>query len=85
MTGFSLVEFIRFVRTNSRFYRDLYAAVPGDVNGLAELPVVDHSAYWAANALDSNRLLTGPHTDGIVVKTGGTTDSPRPATLSILA
>lgn len=70
-------EFIRFVREHSPFYRELYAHLPDDVSDLAALPLTDHTSYWAANTLDASRVLTAPHTDGIVIKTGGTTGAPR--------
>ncbi|QMU77990.1 phenylacetate--CoA ligase family protein [Streptacidiphilus sp. PB12-B1b] len=72
-----IASFIRFVRERSPFYRALYAGLPEGVSDLAALPLTDHTAYWAANTLDDSRVLTGPHTDGIVIKTGGTTGAPR--------
>ena len=70
-------EFIRFVREQSPFYRELYAHLPDGVSDLSALPLTDHTAYWAANTLNASRVLTGPHLDGIVIKTGGTTGAPR--------
>ncbi|MEU1625348.1 phenylacetate--CoA ligase family protein [Streptomyces sp. NPDC020096] len=70
-------ELISFVREHSPFYRDLYSALPPGTAELAALPLVDHTTYWQAHGVDGSRVLTGPHTDGIVFKTGGTTGSPR--------
>ncbi|KAA2250972.1 phenylacetate--CoA ligase family protein [Solihabitans fulvus] len=75
--GHNLAELVAFARANSPFYRDLYAALPHPVTRVADLPIIDHSAFWAANDLHDNRLLTGAHEDGIVFKTGGTTSAPR--------
>ncbi|MEZ0091858.1 phenylacetate--CoA ligase family protein [Streptacidiphilus sp. EB129] len=77
MNGSQIAEFIRFVREQSPFYRELYRDVADDVSDLTELPLTDHSAYWAANTLNASQVLTEPHTDGIVIKTGGTTGAPR--------
>ncbi|RZS43599.1 phenylacetate-CoA ligase [Herbihabitans rhizosphaerae] len=71
-----LDQIIAFARTHSPFYRDLYAGLP-DSPTLADLPLVDHAAYWAANDQHDNRLLTGEQAGGIVLKTGGTTSAPR--------
>ncbi|QUQ65618.1 phenylacetate--CoA ligase family protein [Kutzneria sp. CA-103260] len=73
----SLSELVAFARANSPFYRELYAGLPADVDDLTELPLIDHGAFWAANTVHGNTLRTGPHTDGIVFKTGGTTSAPR--------
>ena len=71
-----LAELVHFVRERSPFYRRLYADVPAGA-GLADLPIVDHAEFWRANTVHDNRLLTGPLVDGIVYKTGGTTQAPR--------
>ena len=71
-----LNELISFARENSPYYRDLYAGLPAEP-ALTDLPVVEHGAYWAANSLHGNMLLTGPVIDGMVFKTGGTTSAPR--------
>ncbi|OZM74585.1 hypothetical protein CFN78_05600 [Amycolatopsis antarctica] len=72
----SLDPLVGFVRENSPFYKELYADLPA-APALSDLPLVDHGAYWAANGLHDNRLLTGEHQGGIVLKTGGTTSAPR--------
>jgi phenylacetate-CoA ligase len=72
-----IAALVSFVRERSPFYRELYSHLPDDVSDLAALPLTDHTAYWSANTLDHSRVLTGPHSDGIVIKTGGTTGAPR--------
>ncbi|WP_394938155.1 phenylacetate--CoA ligase family protein [Psychromicrobium sp. YIM B11713] len=71
-----LSELISFARANSPFYREFYAGLPQDA-GLEELPIVDHTAFWAANTLDDNQLITAEHRDGLIFKTGGSTGAPR--------
>ncbi|MFE7314442.1 phenylacetate--CoA ligase family protein [Streptomyces sp. NPDC057555] len=73
----NLTELIRFVRTNSPFYRELYAGLPDRVEELTELPVIPHDAFWRANTPRDNRLLTGPLDEAVVFKSGGTTGAPK--------
>ncbi|MFJ3234029.1 phenylacetate--CoA ligase family protein [Streptomyces sp. NPDC086787] len=70
-------ELLAYVREHSPFYRELYAHLPTKTPDLAALPLVDHTAFWAAHGEARSRVLTGPHEDGIVFKTGGTTGAPR--------
>lgn len=76
MTDETLAELVVFARTHSPFYKELYDGLEGPIR-LANLPIVDQSAFWAANTVRDNKVLTGPHTDGVVFKTGGTTSAPR--------
>lgn len=75
-TSAQVGELVQHVRTHSPFYRRLYASVP-DCATLTDLPVVPHSEYWQANTVHDNGLLTGPHNDGVVFKSGGTTAAPK--------
>ncbi|MFJ8584846.1 phenylacetate--CoA ligase family protein [Streptomyces sp. NPDC093595] len=77
MSAHQLTDLIRFARHNSPFYRELYAALPPDAHRLTDLPVVDQEAFWAANTLHGNRVLTGPLSEATVYKTGGTTGAPK--------
>ncbi|MEU9419416.1 phenylacetate--CoA ligase family protein [Streptomyces sp. NPDC048272] len=70
-------DLVRFARDFSPFYADLYADLPPEVNSLTDLPVVDQNAFWAANTLTDNRVLTAPLAEAVVYKTGGTTGTPR--------
>jgi phenylacetate-CoA ligase len=74
VTGNELADLIEHVRTHSPYYRDLYAGLPADA-ALTDLPVANQTGFWAA--MTEGRLLTGPHTDGMVFKTGGTTSAPK--------
>lgn len=77
MSAHQLSDLIRFARHNSPFYRDLYADLPPHVDRLTDLPVIDQEAFWAANALHGNRVLTGPLSEATVFQTGGTTGAPK--------
>ncbi len=75
-----LRQHLSFVRENSPYYRDAWSGVwqrGSKPPPLTELPVTDHADYWAANTSDDNTLLTGPHQDGVVFKSGGTTGNPK--------
>ncbi|MFE3866423.1 phenylacetate--CoA ligase family protein [Streptomyces goshikiensis] len=72
-----LSDLVRFARDHSPFYADIYAGLPLDVDRLSDLPVVDQNAFWAANTLRDNRVLTAPLSEAVVFKTGGTTGTPR--------
>ncbi|WP_331730471.1 AMP-binding protein (plasmid) [Kitasatospora sp. NBC_00070] len=77
MSAQKISDLIRFTRRNSPYYRDLYASLPPHVDRLADLPVIDQEAFWAANTLRDSRVLTGPLSEATVYKTGGTTGSPK--------
>lgn len=69
-------ELIRFARRHSPFYRELYDGLPSSAR-LADLPVLSQEAFWNANGLTDNKVLTGPMRDGVVFKSGGTTGQPK--------
>ncbi|KAI9774068.1 MAG: hypothetical protein M1840_005161 [Geoglossum simile] len=75
----SVSELISFVRVNSPFYRELWAQLPEGPLDVNSLPIVDSDAYWKANSIKGNRLVTGAIIDGGIYKTGGTTASPKVA------
>ncbi|MCU7826010.1 phenylacetate--CoA ligase family protein [Kitasatospora sp. DSM 101779] len=70
-------ELIRFARRNSPFYAELYAGLPDRTERLTDLPVVPQAEFWRANTPRGNRLLTGPLTEAVVFKSGGTTGAPK--------
>ncbi|WP_329791527.1 phenylacetate--CoA ligase family protein [Lentzea sp. DG1S-22] len=72
----SALELVYHARTHSPFYRELYDGIDSSTP-LSGLPVVDQAAFWAANTVRDNRVLTRAHTDGLIFKTGGTTKAPR--------
>ncbi|SDB18889.1 phenylacetate-CoA ligase [Desulfonatronum thiosulfatophilum] len=76
----NLQEHLCFVRECSPYYGDAWSAAwkrGGTAPPLGELPITDHVDYWEANTPQNNRLLTVPHTDGVVFKSGGTTGNPK--------
>ncbi|WP_405683652.1 phenylacetate--CoA ligase family protein [Streptomyces sp. NBC_01387] len=75
-------ELVRFARERSPFYRDLYRDAPAHPGALAEMPVVDLQSFWAVHRRPVSGVLTGPHHDGIVFATGGTTGEPKRTTYS---
>lgn len=72
----SVLDLVCYARTHSPFYRDLYDGYDS-FSSLSELPIVDQAAFWAANTVRDNQVLTRAHTDGLIFKTGGTTKAPR--------
>ncbi|MER7752569.1 phenylacetate--CoA ligase family protein [Kitasatospora sp. NPDC097643] len=77
MPAKSLPELVEFARTHSPFYAELYRDLPPRIDRLDQLPVIDQTAFWAANTWPDNRVLTGPLSDAGVYKTGGTTGVPK--------
>jgi phenylacetate-CoA ligase len=73
---YSLNEIVDIARTQSPYYKDLYKDV-GAFTNLAQLPVLDSSTFWKANCISGNQVLTSPHSNGIVFKSGGTTGNPK--------
>ncbi len=75
-----LEEHLQFVRAHSPYFAEAWRDVwpeGAPCPGVAALPVTDHASYWAANSAEDNRLLTAPHEEGIVFKSGGTTGNPK--------
>ncbi|WP_399919901.1 phenylacetate--CoA ligase family protein [Streptomyces kanamyceticus] len=75
--GSDWAELAAFARRNSVYYRRLYEQAPIHPAYLHELPVVDPEDFWAAHQRGNNELLTGPHRDGMVFRSGGTTGLPK--------
>ncbi|WP_029002630.1 phenylacetate--CoA ligase family protein [Azorhizobium doebereinerae] len=76
MTTYPLPTVVAVARTLSPYYRKLYAGLPDTGWALADLPVVEQAAFWDP-AVPIEAQLTGPLSDGIVFKSGGTTGSPK--------
>lgn len=75
-TRAEVVEFLRFVREHSPFYRNFYKTVPVDA-ALDDYPILDSQAFWAANSIANNQVFTAPLTEGVTFKSGGTTGQPK--------
>lgn len=75
---FSLEEIVEHARTQSSFYKKLYAGIPQSDWELSDLPILDQEEFWRANSsLGENSVLTLQGDEGIVFKSGGTTGSPK--------
>ncbi len=72
-----LLKLLSFARENSPFYKAFYAAVPPDTIRLKDYPLLDSQQFWAANSLTQNTVLTGPMSEGLTFKSGGTTGQPK--------
>ncbi|MCA2225303.1 phenylacetate--CoA ligase family protein [Nonomuraea aurantiaca] len=77
MPAKSLRDLVDFARRHSPFYAEAYRDVPDGAADLTQLPIIDQTAFWAANVYPDNRLLTGPLTDAGVYTSGGTTGAPK--------
>jgi phenylacetate-CoA ligase len=73
---YQLPKLIQYVRKHSPFYRECYAHL-GPNPELRELPLLESPAFWAANQIHGNRVLTSPLNNGIVFKSGGTSGNPK--------
>lgn len=77
MTIYRIEDLIRTARKYSPYYRALYSELPENETRLDALPMVSQREFWEANTYHNNRLLTGPPSDGVVYKSGGTTGNPK--------
>jgi len=73
----SVAELIREVRRDSPFHKKLYEHLPEDVSDVEQLPLTDIDEYWKACRAVPNQVLMGQLTDGIVLRTGGSTAAPK--------
>ena len=75
----SVRELVRFARKNSPYYQKHYANLPEHLSEITEIPILDHSSFWAANTglPPENQVITAPLNDGAVFRTGGTTAIPK--------
>ncbi|MGH3772144.1 MAG: phenylacetate--CoA ligase family protein [Pseudonocardiaceae bacterium] len=76
-SGSGWAELAEFARRRSPYYARLYQQVPSRPRYLYDLPMVDQNDFWAAHRRDGNQILTGPHIDGTVFTSGGTTGQPK--------
>ncbi len=74
-TIYSINEIIQSAANNSPYYKELYKN--SDLSKLENLPLINQDEFWKANSYQDNKLLTGPITNGVVFKSGGTTGNPK--------
>ncbi|KAF6827215.1 amp-dependent synthetase ligase [Colletotrichum musicola] len=74
-----LAELLEFVRLNSPYYAKFWASScsDGEAVSLESLPLVDHESFWEANTCLNSKVVTSKQKDGIIFKTGGTTNRPK--------
>lgn len=73
---YSVNEIISYARKNSPYYAELYKDLPENVK-LEDLPVIDQDHFWAHCDKHGGTVATGPHVDGQIFKSGGTTGDPK--------
>ncbi len=73
---YSVDEIIAYARQNSEYYRELYKDIPENA-GINELPFVDQDDFWNHCDKKGGTVATGPHRDGHIFKSGGTTGDPK--------
>ena len=73
---YSLDEIIRYARTHSKYYADLYKDIPEDAS-FEELPLINQDDFWAHCDQDGGTVATGKQADGQIFKSGGTTGDPK--------
>ena len=73
---YSLDEIIRYARTHSKYYADLYKDIPEDAPFEA-LPLINQDDFWAHCDQDGGTVATGMQADGQIFKSGGTTGDPK--------
>jgi phenylacetate-CoA ligase len=74
MQIYPLDHVISYARKHSPFYQKLYAHLWENPSP-EELPLLNQADFWQAAA--DGFVNTGPHLDGQVFKTGGTTGAPK--------
>lgn len=67
---------ISYAREHSPYYKRLYSGL-GENPALEMLPLVDQTDFW--EAAERGEVITGKHMDGQILKSGGTTGSPKHA------
>ncbi|MCX8959007.1 phenylacetate--CoA ligase family protein [Erwinia psidii] len=70
----ALEELVAFARRHSSYYARHYQHLPQSGWQIGDLPLVEPCNYWqGSSGLTHWPVLTGPVSDGMVFKTGGTT------------
>ncbi|KAF4806428.1 Phenylacetate-coenzyme A ligase [Colletotrichum siamense] len=75
-----LAELLEFVRLNSSYYAKFWESrgVQKEATvSLRDLPTVDHESFWESNTCLNSQVITSKQKDGIIFKTGGTTNHPK--------
>jgi len=70
-------ELVEFARKHSPYYKNLYRNLPPDVTNLEDLPLTNNDEYWRVSNGEKNEVLTTPFVDGLVLRSGGSTNVPK--------
>jgi len=73
----AISELVHFARTHSPFYRSLYRDLPSHIVNLEDLPLTNNDDYWKASNGETNEVLTAPFIDGIILRSGGSSNIPK--------
>lgn len=73
---YSVDEIIKYARSNSKYYADLYKGIAEDA-ALYDLPLVNQDDFWKHCDKNGGTVATRKQTDGQVFKSGGTTGDPK--------
>ncbi|MCI0995284.1 phenylacetate--CoA ligase family protein [Pseudomonas corrugata] len=72
--SFPFEQWLGHIRLHSKYYQKHWTHLPAQGCAFEDLPIVDASDYWrGSHDLDTWEVLTGPVTDALIYKTGGTT------------
>lgn len=72
-----LHHLLSYVREHSPFYRQLYADIADGNRCLQDHPLLPAAAFWQANGIEHNQVMTQALADGITFKSGGSTGNPK--------
>ena len=73
---YTVEEIIAYAREHSDYYKQLYKDIPADAT-LADLPFIDSVDFWEHCDKHGGSVITRPHEDGQIFKSGGTTGDPK--------
>jgi phenylacetate-CoA ligase len=69
----SLCNSSGYIHLTIALYRDL----PSHIVNLEDLPLTDNDKYWEASNGETNEVLTTPFIDGVVLRSGGSSNIPK--------
>ena len=78
----AISELVQFIRIHSPYYRSLWQDLPPHISNLEDLPLTNNDEYWKASNGETNQVLTTPFIDGLVLRSGGSTNIPKPVLMT---
>lgn len=82
MKRYSLKKLVEIAKHKSPFYKKLYKNVDISNFRLSDLPIIDEDQFWKANSQKRNQILTESTSHGVLLRTGGTSGSPKTSVFS---